>query len=130
MVIDSSAIVAILGNEPETERLSRAIALSGAPRLSAAAKVEIALVMASRRGPGGIEDMRRLLSRTQILVEPVTDRQAELAISALQVYGKGRHPAGLNFGDCLVYALAKDLGEPLLFKGTDFAKTDIEVAPY
>ena len=130
MILDSSVVIALLRQEPEALRFSRAIESSQPCRISAASYLEAAIIIdrsddaiASRR----FEEFFRL-SRT--VVEVVTARQAEIARQAYRDFGKGRHKAGLNFGDCFAYALAKDLDEPLLFKGTDFKHTDIEAAEY
>ena len=127
MILDSSAIVAVLRAEPEASAFATAIASVGSRRISAVSYVEAAIVIdrggdaiASRR----FDDFFRAL---QIAIEAVTPKQAELARAAYRDFGKGRHKAGLNFGDCFAYALAKDLDESLLFKGTDFRRTDVEV---
>jgi ribonuclease VapC len=88
--------------------------------------VESAIVIESRRGNAGGQALDQLIDKAKIAILPVSPEQAELARRAFLTYGKGRHPAGLNFGDCFSYALAKSLSEPLLFKGDDFAQTDIE----
>ncbi|HET9406891.1 MAG TPA: type II toxin-antitoxin system VapC family toxin [Candidatus Sulfotelmatobacter sp.] len=127
MILDSSAIVAVLRAEPEASAFATAIASVGSRRISAVSYVEAAIVIdrggdaiASRR----FDDFFRAL---QIAIEAVTPKQAELARAAYRDFGKGRHKAGLNFGDCFAYALAKDLDESLLFKGNDFRRTDVEV---
>jgi len=88
------------------------------------------MILLSRRGTQGMPDLDRLIVRFQIEIVPFTESQARLARDAFNRYGKGRHPAKLNFGDCMAYALAKETGEELLFKGADFAQTDIAVASY
>jgi ribonuclease VapC len=93
--------------------------------MSAASLLETAIVIEARYGEPGGNELDQLLQKAQIKIEPVTVEQAEVARRAYRSYGKGRHPAGLNFGDCFSYALAKVLGEALLFKGDDFSKTDI-----
>lgn len=129
MVIDSSAVVAILFDEPEAEALLSQIAVADICRLSAASLVEIGIVLrrdgvTQRRA--AFDEMLRLFS---IRIEPVTEEQAYLALDAYARFGKGGgHPASLNYGDCFSYALAKQFGEPLLFKGADFTRTDIEAA--
>ncbi len=129
MVIDSSAIVGLLLGEPEADAFVRAIASTSRRLMSAATYVEVAIVMLGRYGPAAIEKLDRFLNELAVSIMPVTRAQADLAISAYQRYGRGsRHPAGLNFGDCFSYALAAQLGEPLLFKGEDFSHTDIENA--
>ena len=129
MVIDSSAIIAILFDEPDAEAFLCCIALTDVCRLSSASLVEIGIVLrrdtlAQRRA--ALHEMLRLFS---IKIEPVTEAQAYLALDAYDRFGKGTgHPAGLNYGDCFSYALAKHSAEPLLFKGADFLRTDVEVA--
>jgi len=126
MVLDSSAIVAVLLREPEAVPFAEAIA-AGAPKLlSAASLVEASIVIESRRGLEGGRDLDLFIYRAGIEVVPVDAEQAELARIAWRNYGKGRHPAGLNYGDCFSYSLAKATGEPLLFKGNDFKSTDIQ----
>ena len=128
MVIDSSAIVAILTDEPEAERLADSIE-KGSPRLlSAASLLEASIVIETRKGEAGGRDLDLLIYRAGIEVVPVDHEQVEIARIAWRDFGKGRHPAGLNFGDCFAYALAKATGSALLFKGQDFTLTDIEVA--
>jgi ribonuclease VapC len=90
--------------------------------------VEASVVMLSRFGEAGLADLESLLTETSVEIVPLTNVQAKLAIDAFRRYGKGRHPAGLNFRDCFSYALAKATGEPLLFKGDDFSQTDIKRA--
>ena len=123
MVIDTSALLAILQNEPERSAYNRAIELADTRTLSTASFVELSMVIESRYGPEGTRDLDLFLSRANIELIPVSSDQAYVARQAFRQYGKGRHPAGLNFGDCFSYALAKSLGEPLLFKGNDFSKT-------
>lgn len=129
MVVDSSAVVAIAAGEPERERFRALIEHDVTKAISAASVLESVIVMMRRMGSAEASSGRRiiydLIEHLDIDVEPVTQRQVDIAGRAFQVYGKGFHPAGLNFGDCFAYALAKDLGEPLLFKGGDFAATDI-----
>jgi ribonuclease VapC len=128
MVLDSSAVIAILLDEPERAAFNRRIE-AAAPRLiSAVTLAETAMVIEKRRGEAGGRELDLLLHRADVEIVPFDADQAELARTAFRQYGKGRHPAGLNFGDCLAYALAKATGEPLLFKGDDFAQTDIDVA--
>jgi len=129
MVIDSSAVIAILFDEPEAEALLSQIAVAEVCRLSSASLVEIGIVLrrdaaAPRRA--AFDEMLRLFS---IKIEPVTEEQAYLALDAYDRFGKGTgHRAGLNYGDCFSYALARQTGEQLLFKGNDFTYTDIEAA--
>ncbi|MCK6443120.1 type II toxin-antitoxin system VapC family toxin [Elstera cyanobacteriorum] len=125
MVIDTSAIIAILLGEPEAPELARAIE-DGSPRLlSAANLLETSMVIEARKGDAAGRELDLLLYRAGIDVVPVDQEQAEIARVAWRRYGKGRHPANLNFGDCFAYALAKTTGLPLLFKGDDFSQTDI-----
>ena len=129
MVIDSSALIAILSDESDAPALASAIALAVSCRMSAAALLETAIVIESRHGQIGGEKLDEFVQTAQISIEAVTRGQIEIARAAFQRYGKGRgHAAGLNFGDCFSYALAKELDEPLLSKGDDFRATDIVVA--
>jgi ribonuclease VapC len=130
VVIDSSALVALLGMEPEAARLAAAIEADGTRLISAASVFEAAVVIESRYGPEGGRELDLLVAKAGLSVEPVTAQQAEIAREAWRRFGKGRHPANLNFGDCFSYALARVTGEPLLFKGTDFPQTDVAVVAY
>ena len=130
MIIDSSAVVAILTSESHADSLEDALIESSARRISAVTYVEASIVMDSRNSPTTSHALDTFLQISQIGIEPVTVQQARLARQAYRDFGKGRHRAGLNLGDCFAYALAKDKGEPLLFKGDDFRKTDVEVADY
>jgi len=125
MVLDTSALIAILAAEPEATALAAALATADTRRLSAASLLETAIVIESRHGPAGGQKLDELIHAAQIQIEPVT-----AARLAYRTYGKGRHPAGLNYGDCFSYALAKISGEPLLFKGEDFSQTDIEAVAH
>ncbi|HYF23516.1 MAG TPA: type II toxin-antitoxin system VapC family toxin [Caulobacteraceae bacterium] len=129
MVIDSSALVAILLDEPERELFTRVIVTGGPAVMSAAGYLECGMVMVSRFGPA--EGRFRLdgeLERLGIAISAVTREQASSAIDGFVLYGKRRHKADLNFGDCFAYGLARTLGSPLLFKGDDFALTDVRSA--
>ncbi len=128
MIVDSSAIVAILNREPEAERFENAIAATPDCRISVANALEACFVLESRGGEAAGLGLDRLLERAGIELEPVTAQQLTAARRAWRRFGKGNHPAGLNFGDCFAYALAETTGEPLLFKGGDFAKTDVKAA--
>lgn len=128
MVIDTSALLAVLQDEPERRLFLEKIEQAASRSLSAATFVELSMIIESRFGPEGVRDLDLLLVKGQIEIVSVDADQAHLARQAFREYGKGRHPAALNFGDCFSYALAKILEEPLLFKGEDFAKTDIERA--
>lgn len=130
MIIDSSVIVAILRREPEADAFGEAIEQAPVRRISAVNYVEAAVVMDSRRDPMVSRDLDDLLRQSHTILEAVTPEQAMLARETYRLYGKGRHRAGLNLGNCFAYALAKDKGEPLLFKGDDFKRTDVEVAKY
>ena len=128
MIIDSSALIAILFAENDAARYATAISEADINRISAASFVETAMVVEYYAGLRGGHLFDDLLRRARIVIEPVSIEQAHLARQAFRDFGKGRHAAGLNFGDCFVYALAKSFAEPLLFKGSDFAKTDIVAA--
>ena len=126
MVIDTSAVIAILFGEPEAESFARA--LSDDPRrlMSAFNVLETGIVVETKKGESGGRELDLLLHRARIEIVSKNEDQVELARSAWRNYGKGNHPAGLNIGDCCAYALAKYTGEPLLFKGEDFSQTDIQ----
>jgi len=128
MIIDTSALVAILYREPEAEAFARMIHDADICRISVASYVELSMVVETQLGPEGLRQAEVFLRRAGIAVEPVTVEQGELARQAFLDFGKGRHKAGLNFGDCFSYALAKAMGERLLFKGNDFGLTDVAVA--
>lgn len=125
MVIDTSAIIAILLGEPEDAAFARMIASSSSRLMSAVSWVECSMVMGGRQGTAGLADLDRLIARARIELSPVQLPHAELARAAFLRFGRGRHPARLNCGDCFAYALAKATDEPLLFKGDDFGLTDI-----
>lgn len=126
MIIDSSAICAILFGEADTEVYEDAIAAADIRRISAGTLLETAIVVESRSGPLGGDNLDAFLERAAIEVMPVTDQQVTAARRAWRRFGKGNHPAGLNLGDCFTYALAETMREPLLYKGGDFSRTDIE----
>ena len=128
MILDTSALVAILYREPEAAAFVQRIHDADVCRISVASYVELSLVIESQLGPLGMRQAEAFLRRAGITIEPVTIEQGELARQAFLDFGKGRHKAGLNFGDCFAYALAKATGEPLLFKGDDFGRTDIKAA--
>jgi ribonuclease VapC len=130
MIVDSSALVAILKNEPEALRLTTAIAESAICRLPASCLLETSMLLLGRQSEDAVRDLDLYVARSKMEITPFTESQAGLAREAFRRFGKGRHPAKLNFGDCMAYALAKETGEELLFKGTDFAQTDIAVAAY
>jgi len=125
MVIDTSAVVACLLNEPERAAFVEIIGSEAVNLISVVGLVEASLVILGRRGIVGLTDLRDFLDSGGIQRVPVDERQAEAAVDAFRRFGKGRHPAKLNIGDCFAYALAKTTGEPLLFKGSDFTQTDI-----
>ncbi len=127
MVIDSSAVIAIMRHEPEREAFMRAIYQAEMRLMSAVTKLESSMVAAGTRGAAGLADVDGVLAELRVVIVPFTDHHASIARDAFIRYGKGRHPAGLNFGDCASYALAIAEAEPLLFKGTDFGATDVEV---
>lgn len=124
-MLDTSAILAILFDEPERRAFNEKIVAAEKRFMSAGTYLETNLVLESRAGYEGVRDLQYFLDKASILIVPFDAEQAELAGQAYRRYGKGRHPAGLNFGDCFAYALATLKGEPLLFKGEDFSKTDI-----
>ncbi len=129
MIIDSSAMAAILLGEPDSQVFADAIEADRVRRMSAATFLEIAIVLDNRRQPAAARRLDDAIRDAGIVIEPVTEQQARIAREAYRDFGKGSgHPAGLNFGDCFAYALAKDRGEPLLFKGTNFAGTDVRRA--
>jgi len=127
MILDTSPLIAILAKEPDSDRYIEAIshARAGRCRISAANFVELSIVIEGQFGADVLQQCDALFRRVGIVIEPVTVDQAHAARQAFHDFGKGRHPAGLNYGDCFAYALAKTTGEPLLFKGDDFKKTDI-----
>ena len=128
MIIDTSAVVAILLAESDAARYERAISTAWPRRMSAVALLETTMVIEGRSGPEAGNDLDLLLQEADIELTPVTREQVEAARRAWRRFGKGNHPAALNFGDCFAYALASTTGEPLLFKGDDFARTDVEAA--
>ena len=126
MVIDTSAIVAILFGEPEARGFARAIDRDTLRLMSAVSVLEAIMVLESELGEAGGRELDLLLHRAGIEIVGFLPDQLDAARRAFRAYGKGRHPAGLNFGDCFSYALARSTGQPLLFKGNDFARTDVE----
>jgi len=128
MVIDTSALIAILFGEPEALFFTRAVADAPRKLISSFSALETGIVVEARKGEAGGRELDLLLHRAQIEIVAMNADQTELARAAWRKYGKGNHPAGLNIGDCCAYALAKYSGEPLLFKGNDFSQTDIRAA--
>lgn len=128
VVVDTSAIVAILQDEPEQERFAALIEADPIRLISAVTRVELTCVVEGRKAEIGRQSIERFLARADFDIVSVTPEQAEIACNAFRRYGKGRHPAALNIGDCFAYALAKAAGQPLLFKGDDFARTDVRAA--
>ncbi len=128
MIVDTSVIAAILFGESEATRYVKMIHDSDRCLMSVANFVELCIVIEGQLGAGAGRQCDMFFRRAGIAIEGVTIEQGYLARQAFLDFGKGRHPAGLNFGDCFAYALAKVMGEPLLFKGKDFSKTDVQVA--
>jgi ribonuclease VapC len=127
MIVDTSAIIAILQGEPEAAAFAKALAGSERRFMSAGSYLELSIVMMDRRGPAASQAIDAFLAGALIAIVPFDEEQAILARDAFMRFGKGRHKAALNFGDCMTYALAKREDLPVLFKGTDFGETDIEV---
>ena len=127
MIVDTSALLAILFNESDAETYARAIAQADAPRISAANFVEAAIVIEAQT-KNSSSQLDAFMRRAGIAIAPVTEEQAHVARQAYTDFGKGRHSAALNFGDCFAYALAKVTDNPILFKGKDFRQTDITPA--
>ena len=129
MIVDSSAIIGILAREAEAHQLAEALAMDPTPQMSAATYLEAGIVIDGNRDPALSRMLDELIVRLGVSVEPVTFEQARIAREAYRDFGKGSgHPAGLNYGDVFAYALAKTTGQPLLFKGNDFSKTDVTSA--
>ena len=129
MIVDSSAVLAVLFDEPDAERYDEAVVAAPRCRMSAASFLEAAMVLEGRDGGAAVgHELDDYLDEAGIELVPVTPDHARAARRAWRRFGKGNHPAGLNFGDCFAYALAEAEREPLLFKGGDFALTDIEAA--
>ena len=128
MVIDTSALLAIFYDEPEREHFNQLIASAPSRSISTGTYLEAAIVIEARIGREGTRHLKQFISIAGIAEVPLDADQAEIAAEGYSRYGKGNRPAGLNFGDCFAYALAKHTGEPLLFKGNDFSQTDIASA--
>lgn len=129
MVIDTSALVAILSNDRERRAFNEAIEGTESRSLSTASFVETSMVLESRYGADAVRDLDLFLATARIALSEIDAEQAHLAREAFRRYGKGRHHAGLNFGDCFSYALARILDAPLLFKGDEFSRTDVACHP-
>ncbi len=127
MVIDTSALIAVLQDGPERKAFNEAIEAADRRAMSVASFVEASMIVESRFGPDGVRTLDLFIAKAGIELVAVDADQAHVARTAFSVYGKRRHAAGLNFGDCFAYALARTLGEPLLFKGSDFSLTDVVV---
>lgn len=127
VVIDTSAVIAILQGEAQAPAVANAIAAASCRMMSAASAIEAAVVAIARRGSA--LEVERLIERAGIEIVPVTAAHVRLAGEGYRRFGKGRHAAGLNFGDCFSYALARATGQPLLFTGNDFSKTDLAAVP-
>jgi len=129
MIVDSSALVAVALNEPDAASFAATLNRTANPAISAANYLEASIVIDRSRNPLASRIFDELVREVGLTIEPVTAEQARIAREAYRDFGKGSgHPAGLNFGDCFAYALAKDRGEPLLFKGDDFSQTDVRSA--
>lgn len=128
MIIDTSALVAILYREPEAANFTQIIHDADICRISVANHLELTIVIENQLGPDGMREAETYLRRAGVIFEPVTVEHGALARQGFLDFGKGRHKAALNFGDCFAYALARATGEPLLFKGNDFGWTDITPA--
>ena len=125
MVIDTSALIAVLQDEPERGAFNEAIEAAERRAMSTASFVEASMVIETRYGPDGVRDLDLFIAKAGIELVAVDADQAHVARTAFRIYGKRRHPAGLDFGDCFAYALARSPDEPLLFKGNDFSLTDV-----
>lgn len=129
MIVETSALVAVVRGEVDAPRFSRALSEPGPKRLSAASYLETAIVIDGQRDPVASRRLDDTIAAAGLVIEPVTREQAEIARAAYRDFGKGGgHKAGLNFGDCFAYALARARSEPLLYKGDDFSHTDVEAA--
>ena len=130
MIVDSSALIAVIVGEPDAPEITARLLAERGAVISAVNYIETAIVADARmRASGRAEAFGEVMRLFRLEVAEVTLERAEAAREAYRRFGKGYHPARLNFGDCFAYALAKELGEPLLFKGADFARTDVEPAP-
>ena len=125
MIVDTSALIAVLFGEPEADSYTRLIHDADRCLISTGTFLELSIVIERQTGPEVARQCDMFFRRAGIVIEPFTVEQAHIARQAFHDFGRGRHPAGLNFGDCFAYALTKTSGEPLLFKGEDFKRTDI-----
>jgi len=125
MIVDTSAVIAVLFGEPEADSYTRLIHDADRCLISTGTFLELSIVIERQTGPEVARQCDMFFRRAGIVIEPFTVEQAHIARQAFHDFGRGRHPAGLNFGDCFAYALTKTSGEPLLFKGEDFKRTDI-----
>jgi ribonuclease VapC len=130
MVVDTSALLAILFQEPEADRIARAMEADPTRLASAFTLLETGIVTEARKGEAGGRELDLLVHRVGMEVVPLTASHAEVAREAWRTYGRGRHRANLNIGDCCAYALSRISGEPLLYKGEDFSQTDVPAVPY
>jgi ribonuclease VapC len=128
MILDTSALLAILRDEPERPSFNALIEAAASRAMSAATFVETSIVIGARYGGEGLRDLDLFIAKAEIALVPVDIEQAHAARDAYLRFGKGRHSAGLNYGDCFSYALARTFGEPLLYKGNDFSQTDVRAA--
>lgn len=128
MVLDTSALLAILLGEPERDDFAAAIAADPVRLVATVSALEAAMVIEAKKGPAGGRELDLLLHSAAVEIVPFASDHLALAREAWRTFGKGRHPAGLNFGDCCSYALSRHSGEPLLFKGRDFAQSDVRAA--
>lgn len=128
MVVDTSAVIALLLQEEDAERIVKVLLQVDSARMAAPCFLEIAIVLGRRQVDPAPELLLQLLQQLNISLVPMDEEQILVAVRAFQRFGKGRHPAKLNFGDCFSYALAMHLEEPLLFKGEDFSRTDVRIA--
>ena len=128
MVVDTSAIIAMLHNEPEADAFITQLEQATIRLISSVSILEAGILVQSRKGDDGAAALDAFINEAEFEIRPFDAEQAVLARRAFRTFGKGRHAARLNFGDCAVYALAMASGEPLLFKGSDFSKTDVEAA--
>jgi len=128
VILDTSAIIAVLRDEPEAAAMAQAIEQAGACHVSVVSYVEAAIVIDSSRSPVSSRRFDDFFRQAHIVIESVLPEHARIAREAYRDFGKGRHRAGLNFGDCFAYSLAKTTGQPLLYKGNEFRRTDVEPA--